>query len=86
MSESFGTVAWSRESLEQRILELLASESGCTAAQIDPDASFADLGLDSFTAVAIATALSEMLGRELPDTILFDFPTPSALAGHLVGT
>ncbi|GAB3483573.1 SDR family NAD(P)-dependent oxidoreductase [Nocardiopsis coralliicola] len=45
--------------------------------------SFKDQGLDSVTALELRNRLSAASGTELPASIAFDYPTPSALAGHL---
>ncbi|MGH4010161.1 MAG: phosphopantetheine-binding protein [Pseudonocardiaceae bacterium] len=47
------------------------------------DESFLALGLDSLTAVELRTRLGQMCGLALPSTMVFDYPTPQALADHL---
>ncbi len=51
----------------------------------DPRRSLADCGLDSALAVELATALGDWLGRPLDATLLWNFPSIQALAGHLAG-
>ncbi|AZQ38773.1 hypothetical protein EJ357_39435 [Streptomyces cyaneochromogenes] len=47
------------------------------------DESFLELGVNSLVAVALSQAVSELAGLSLPRTMVFDQPTPRALADHL---
>ncbi|MGH7095706.1 MAG: acyl carrier protein [Stellaceae bacterium] len=55
------------------------------AAPIGPDATFAEMGLDSATSVYFVVELEDWLGRELAPEIVGDYPTISRLARHLAG-
>ncbi|WP_432192471.1 SDR family NAD(P)-dependent oxidoreductase [Streptomyces sp. bgisy027] len=74
-----------------RVLALVREEAahalGLRSAQsVRPDRPLRDLGMDSVTAVDLRNRISTRIGTKLPATLLFDHPTPTRLAEHLLGS
>ncbi|MFC7718740.1 acyl carrier protein [Nonomuraea recticatena] len=66
-----------RRFLTERIASLLPSQ------EVDPDRPLEEFGLSSRDAVGIAGELAELLGRELPPTLVWEHPTVNRLAAAL---
>ncbi|EFC81188.1 type I polyketide synthase, partial [Parafrankia sp. EUN1f] len=55
------------------------------ADQVPADRALSELGSTSLTAVQLRARLADRTGLALPTTVVFDHPTPAALAGFLAG-
>ncbi|MFH8349551.1 SDR family NAD(P)-dependent oxidoreductase [Streptomyces sp. NPDC018045] len=73
---------------ERELRELVGAQTAAVlghgdTADIGPDLTFKELGFDSVTAVELSNRLSRATGLRLPTTLVFDHPTPGAVARHL---
>ncbi|WP_314178647.1 acyl carrier protein, partial [Streptomyces winkii] len=72
-----------RELLELVRTHAAAALGHADAANIGVDKSFRDQGFDSLTAVELRNRLVSATGTHLPSGVVFDHPTPRAVADHL---
>ncbi|MFJ8630359.1 SDR family NAD(P)-dependent oxidoreductase [Streptomyces sp. NPDC093568] len=74
----------------RHLVELVRAEAAGvlghgTSEAVDADHEFRRLGVDSLTAIELRNRLAGATGLQLPATLVFDYPTPRRLAGHLLG-
>ncbi|MFI9261916.1 SDR family NAD(P)-dependent oxidoreductase [Streptomyces sioyaensis] len=61
----------------------LIGESG--PERVNPDRALKEIGFDSLMSVELRNRFAGLIGVKLPATLVFDHPTPNALARHLLG-
>jgi acyl carrier protein len=61
----------------------MASVLNVPPEEVELDAGFFDLGMDSAMATAFVQQLESAIGQDLSATLLFDYPTVRSLAAHL---
>jgi acyl transferase domain-containing protein/acyl carrier protein len=67
------------------VRSLMAAVLGHSSAEaIRPDRPFQELGFDSLTAIEFRNQLADATGLRLAASLIFDYPTAEAVAGHLL--
>nr|WP_051834158.1 type I polyketide synthase [Streptomyces sp. NRRL S-646] len=88
--ESFQTrlTALPRAERETAVLDLVRTQTALVlghagADSVEAGRDFRGLGIDSLTAVELRNRLNAATGLRLPATLVFDYPSPQALARHI---
>jgi acyl transferase domain-containing protein/NAD(P)-dependent dehydrogenase (short-subunit alcohol dehydrogenase family)/acyl carrier protein len=71
------------EESQDWLISKLSDLLGLDSSEIDVNEAFASFGIDSAQAVGICGDLEIWLGRRLPPTLLYDYPTIQLLSEHL---
>ena len=58
-----------------QVLKIISEESGLDLAELEPDADFADQGIDSLLSLTITGRIQEDLGLDLSASLFADYPT-----------
>jgi acyl carrier protein len=75
----------SEHSTTQWLCAELASTLDRPIGEIDPDMTFAQLGVDSGLATHLLIALEDKLNIELDPDVVFELPTLRSLAAYAIG-
>ncbi|WP_436840268.1 type I polyketide synthase [Streptomyces flavofungini] len=78
----------STEERERALLDAVRGNVAAVLGHSGPEAigatrGFLELGVDSLTAVELRNRLNSLSGLRLPATLIFDYPSPAALASYL---
>jgi acyl carrier protein len=65
------------------LVERIAEYRDVPAEEIDPELPMAELGLDSVYVLSLCGDVEDRWGLEVEPTVAWDYPTATALAGHL---
>jgi acyl transferase domain-containing protein/acyl-CoA synthetase (AMP-forming)/AMP-acid ligase II/acyl carrier protein len=80
-----GQPSRTKEDIQDWLVIHLARRLGVAEHAIDVREPFSRYGLDSATAVSLTGDLEAWLGRRLPTTLAYEYPTIEALSQHLAG-
>lgn len=73
----------SAAAIEEWLVSYIAKELAVAPDTIDVHAPLAEQGLGSRQAIIMAGDLEDWLGREIPDTLVWDFPSIHGVANFL---
>ncbi len=69
--------------IQESLVSVIAEKLKIEKSSVSIDTSFDEYGIDSVAAVEISGDLGELLERDFPGTLLYEFPTIKELSAHL---
>ena len=73
------------DAIVEHCVGFVAHMLGRSAHDIDPNARFSRIGLDSANSVQLLVSLEEFVDMDLDPDLIVDYPTIRSLAAHVVG-
>jgi acyl carrier protein len=77
------SATYTADEISAWLVQHISNETKVPLDEIDPAGSFVSFGIDSMLAVRISSDLEAWLGRKLPPTLLWDYPSIEALSAYL---
>jgi acyl transferase domain-containing protein/NADPH:quinone reductase-like Zn-dependent oxidoreductase/acyl carrier protein/NADP-dependent 3-hydroxy acid dehydrogenase YdfG len=85
VNDGAGAQRWTIGALRQWIVGRVADRLGIDPVALDVHQPLARYGMNSLAAVRLAAELTNLLGRDIPATLAYEYPTIAGLAQHLSG-
>ena len=82
-TSAFSSAAMNEDSVQEWLLVYLANQIKIDKQDIDITQSIASFGLDSVEVANLSADMIDWLGRDLPATLVWDYPTIELLARHI---
>jgi len=83
MTEMLRKPTWSADQLEDWMTAHVAKLTKVGRDDVDPDAPFTSLNLNSVDVLDLVVELEDLLGFEIQSTIAWDYPTIRLLAAYM---
>jgi acyl carrier protein len=77
------STTYTADDITSWLVQHISQETKIPLDEIDPASNFAGFGIDSMLAVRITSDLEAWVGRKLPPTLLWDYPSIEALSSYL---